>query len=185
MVAIRLRRAGSKKRPFFRVVVTDSRAARDSSFVEILGHYNPRTKPALVDVQKERVDYWISKGAQPSDSVRTLIARHLTPVRGRRRRAGGRRGQVSADAAAATGVRAVVEVLARALTDRPDEVRVVESQHEKTTLVELYVAPQRHRQGDRPAGPDRGRAADAGRDGRRARRQDRSRSRFGRRGNTR
>lgn len=80
MVAIRLRRAGSKKRPFFRVVVTDSRAARDSSFVEILGHYNPRTKPALVDIKQDRVDYWISKGAQPSDSVRTLIARHLTPV---------------------------------------------------------------------------------------------------------
>ena len=78
MVAIRLRRAGSKKRPFFRVVVTDSRAARDSSFVEILGHYNPRTKPALVDIQPERVAYWISKGARPSDSVRTLIARHLT-----------------------------------------------------------------------------------------------------------
>ena len=56
MVAIRLRRAGSKKRPFFRVVVTDSRAARDSSFVEILGHYNPRTKPAVVQVDKERVD---------------------------------------------------------------------------------------------------------------------------------
>jgi small subunit ribosomal protein S16 len=80
MVAIRLRRAGSKKRPYFRIVVTDSRAARDSSFVEILGHYNPRTRPALVDIQQERVDYWISKGAQPSDSVRTLIKRHLTPV---------------------------------------------------------------------------------------------------------
>lgn len=80
MVAIRLRRAGSKKRPFFRVVVTDSRAARDSSFVEILGHYNPRSKPAVVQVDKERVDYWLSKGAQPSDSVRTLIARHLTPA---------------------------------------------------------------------------------------------------------
>ena len=80
MVAIRLRRAGSKKRPFFRVVVTDSRAARDSSFVEILGHYNPRTRPAVVQVNKERVDYWISKGAQASDSVRTLIARHLTPA---------------------------------------------------------------------------------------------------------
>jgi small subunit ribosomal protein S16 len=79
MVVIRLRRAGSKKRPFFRVVVTDSRAARDSSFVEILGHYNPRTKPALVDVNKERVDYWLSKGAQPSNSVRTLMARHLNP----------------------------------------------------------------------------------------------------------
>jgi small subunit ribosomal protein S16 len=78
MVAIRLRRAGSKKRPFFRVVVTDARAARDSSFVEILGHYNPRTKPALVDVNRERVDFWLKRGAQPSDTVRTLIARHLT-----------------------------------------------------------------------------------------------------------
>jgi len=79
MVAIRLRRAGSKKRPFFRVVVTDSRSARDSSFVEILGHYNPRTKPAVVDINKERVDYWLGQGARPSDSVRTLMARHLTP----------------------------------------------------------------------------------------------------------
>ncbi len=78
MVVIRMRRAGSKKRPFFRIVVTDSRAARDSSFVEILGHYNPRTKPALVDIDKERLGYWVSRGAQPSDSVRTLIARHLT-----------------------------------------------------------------------------------------------------------
>lgn len=79
MLAIRLRRAGSKKRPFFRVVVADSRAARDSSFVEILGHYNPRTKPALVDVNRERVDYWLGMGARPSDTVRTLMARHLTP----------------------------------------------------------------------------------------------------------
>ena len=75
MVVIRMRRAGSKKRPFFRVVVTDSRAARDSSFVEILGHYNPRSKPAVVDIDKERVAYWIGKGAQPSDSVRTLVDR--------------------------------------------------------------------------------------------------------------
>jgi len=80
MVAIRLRRAGSKKRPFFRVVVTDSRTARDSSFVEILGHYNPRSKPAVVHVDKARVDHWLQKGAQPSHSVRTLIARHLTPA---------------------------------------------------------------------------------------------------------
>ena len=78
MVVIRLRRAGSKKRPFFRVVVSDSRAAADSSFVEILGHYNPRTRPAIVNVDRERVDFWIKQGAQPSDSVRTLIARHLT-----------------------------------------------------------------------------------------------------------
>jgi len=80
MLAIRLRRAGSKKRPFFRVVVADSRAARDSSFVEILGHYNPRSRPAVVKVDTARVDYWLSKGARPSDSVRTLIARHLTAM---------------------------------------------------------------------------------------------------------
>ena len=78
MVVIRLRRAGSKKRPSFRVVVTDSRWARDSSFVESLGHYNPRTKPAVVNIDKERIQYWLKRGAQPSDSVRTLIARHLT-----------------------------------------------------------------------------------------------------------
>jgi small subunit ribosomal protein S16 len=78
MLAIRLRRAGSKKRPFFRVVVTDSRNARDGRFVEILGHYNPRSKPAAVDVDGEKVKAWIAKGAQPSDSVRTLIAHHLT-----------------------------------------------------------------------------------------------------------
>jgi small subunit ribosomal protein S16 len=80
MVVLRLRRAGSKKRPFFRVVVTDSRSARDSSFIEILGHYNPRTRPAVVQVDRERVNYWLHKGAQPSHSVRTLIARHLTPA---------------------------------------------------------------------------------------------------------
>jgi small subunit ribosomal protein S16 len=80
MVAIRMRRAGSKKRPFFRIVVTDSRTARDSSFVEIVGHYNPRMKPALVKIDTERVRYWIGKGAQPSDSVRTLMARHQTPA---------------------------------------------------------------------------------------------------------
>jgi small subunit ribosomal protein S16 len=80
MLVIRLRRAGSKKRPFFRVVVADSRGAADSSFVEIIGHYNPRTKPAIVKVNQERVAYWVGKGAQPSDSVRTLLARHLTPA---------------------------------------------------------------------------------------------------------
>jgi small subunit ribosomal protein S16 len=61
-------------------VVADSRGACDSSFVEILGHYNPRTKPAIVKVDAERVQYWLQHGAQPSDSVRTLMARHLTPV---------------------------------------------------------------------------------------------------------
>lgn len=75
MLAIRLRRTGSKKRPFFRVVVTDSRAARDSSFVEVLGYYNPRTKPETLDLKRDRLDHWIKVGAVPSDTVRTLVAR--------------------------------------------------------------------------------------------------------------
>jgi small subunit ribosomal protein S16 len=75
MLVIRLRRTGSKKRPFFRVVVTDSRAARDSSFVEVLGHYNPRTKPETLELSRDRLDHWIKAGAVPSDTVRTLVAR--------------------------------------------------------------------------------------------------------------
>jgi small subunit ribosomal protein S16 len=78
MLAIRMRRMGSKKRPTFRVVVIDSRSARDSSFVEVIGHYNPRTKPASVKLDKERIDYWVGKGALLSDTVRTLLARHVT-----------------------------------------------------------------------------------------------------------
>ena len=76
MLAIRLRRAGSKKRPFFRVVVMDAQAARDSSFVEVLGHYNPRTKPETLKLARERYDFWVKQGAQPSDTVRTLIGRN-------------------------------------------------------------------------------------------------------------
>ena len=76
MLVIRIRKAGSKKRPFFRVVVADSRAARDSSFVEIVGHYNPRAKPAKVEIDRERVAHWVDRGAKLSDTVRTLLARH-------------------------------------------------------------------------------------------------------------
>jgi small subunit ribosomal protein S16 len=75
MLVIRLRRTGSKKRAYFRVVVTDSRAARDSSFVEVLGHYNPRTTPEKLVLDRERLAHWVKVGAQPSDSVRTLVAR--------------------------------------------------------------------------------------------------------------
>ena len=78
MLVIRMRKMGSKKRPFFRVVVTDSRTARDSSFVEIVGHYNPRTKPAKVEMKRDRIDYWVGKGAQLSDTVRTLLKRHMS-----------------------------------------------------------------------------------------------------------
>lgn len=75
MVVIRLRRAGSKNRPFFRIVVTESKSAREGRFVEVVGHYNPRTKPERVEIDRERLAHWTSAGAQLSDTVRTLIDR--------------------------------------------------------------------------------------------------------------
>ena len=79
MLAIRLRRMGSKKRVYYRVVVTDSRTARDSSFVEVLGHYNPRTRPEQLELNRERLDHWVKLGARPSDTIRTLVKR-MPPV---------------------------------------------------------------------------------------------------------
>jgi small subunit ribosomal protein S16 len=78
MLSIRMRRTGSKKRPFFRIVVSEARSKKEGQFIDILGFYNPRTKPAVVEIDKEKIASWIAKGARPSDSVRTLLARHLT-----------------------------------------------------------------------------------------------------------
>ena len=80
MLAIRLRRAGSKGRPFFRIVVTEAKTAREGRFVEVLGHYNPRTKPERVQIDRDRLAHWLSVGAAPSDTVRTLIDRMPAPV---------------------------------------------------------------------------------------------------------
>ena len=78
MLSIRMTRMGSKKKQYFRVVVTEGRSALQSSFVENLGTYNPRVKPAKVEINRERIQYWLVKGARPSDSVRTLLAKHVT-----------------------------------------------------------------------------------------------------------
>lgn len=73
MLMIRLSRFGKKKHPFYRVVVTEKTRPRNGRFVEIVGTYDPQKKPALVDFKTERVEYWLSKGAQPSDTVRSLL----------------------------------------------------------------------------------------------------------------
>ena len=132
MLAIRLRRTGSKKRPFFRVVVTDSRAARDSSFVEVLGHYNPRTKPGDAEAR--------SRAAGALAETGRAAVRHRADAASR---ACLRRTVAAAGGAARVVSRArdVVEVVARALADRPDAVRVTEREHTGQTLVELFMAP--------------------------------------------
>ena len=78
MLSIRMTRVGSKKKPFFRLVVSEARSAIQSDVIDNVGTYNPRSKPAKVELNKERIAHWISKGAKPSDSVRTLLKRHLT-----------------------------------------------------------------------------------------------------------
>ena len=75
MLAIRLRRTGTTKRPYYRVVVTDSRSWRDGRFVEVLGHYDPRHSPVVVKIDRERARFWIEKGARPTDTVRGLLRR--------------------------------------------------------------------------------------------------------------
>ena len=73
MLSIRLRRTGSSKKPYYRVVVAESTNWRDGRFVEVLGHYDPRRNPAVVTIDSERANYWISKGAQPSETVASLL----------------------------------------------------------------------------------------------------------------
>jgi len=73
LLAIRLTRMGAKKKPFYRIVVVEKRSKRDGSYVESLGHYDPCRNPADIKIDRERVDYWLARGAQPSETVRSLI----------------------------------------------------------------------------------------------------------------
>ena len=73
MLAIRLTRIGAKKKPSYRVVVIEKQQARDGRPLETVGFYNPRTQPATIQLNRERIQYWIGKGAQPSETVRGLL----------------------------------------------------------------------------------------------------------------
>ena len=78
MLSIRMTRVGSKKKPYFRVVLSEARSGLQGDVIENLGTYNPRSKPAQVVLNKERIQHWLGNGAKPSDSVRTLLSKHLT-----------------------------------------------------------------------------------------------------------
>ena len=73
MVKIRLRRVGTKHKPIYRVVVADSRSPRDGRFIEVIGHYNPLPDPATFDIDEAKALKWLSVGAQPTDTVRSLL----------------------------------------------------------------------------------------------------------------
>ena len=78
-VAIRLRREGALNRPYFKVVVADKRSPRDGKFIEIVGTYDPKKRGNNSTLKLDRVEYWLSKGAQPSDTVRSLIKKNKNP----------------------------------------------------------------------------------------------------------
>src|SRR2546421_10033464 len=78
-VSIRLRREGSLNRPYYKVVVTDSRSPRDGKFIEIVGTYDPKKTGHNSTLKLDRIDHWLSKGAQPSDTVRSLIKKNKNP----------------------------------------------------------------------------------------------------------
>ncbi|MEY2482170.1 MAG: small subunit ribosomal protein [Verrucomicrobiota bacterium] len=75
-VSIRLRREGAKNRPYYKVVVADSRSPRDGKFIELIGTYDPKKPDHNSTLKLDRIDHWISKGAQPSDTVRSLIKKN-------------------------------------------------------------------------------------------------------------
>jgi small subunit ribosomal protein S16 len=75
MVKIKLRRVGATKQPSYRLVVADSRTARDGAFVDIIGHYNPRTQPEELVIQEEKAINWLKKGAQPTETVARLLTK--------------------------------------------------------------------------------------------------------------
>ena len=128
-VKIRLRRMGKKKQPHYRIVVADSRSPRDGRFVEILGYYNPITRPARLKVDLERVDYWLDEGAIASPTVDSLVAKARIGGDGKvalaGALAGGEADEAAAEAAsapeAAPEAETVAEVAAEAASEAASE----------------------------------------------------------------
>jgi small subunit ribosomal protein S16 len=81
-VRVRLTRVGSKKNPIWRVVVSDQRSPRDGRFIETIGHYNPQTDPSTIVIDEERFQHWVSRGAQPTNTVKQLVKAHAKGVAG-------------------------------------------------------------------------------------------------------
>ena len=158
MLAIRLRLDGLKKRSYFRVVVTDSRAARDSSFVEVLGHYNPSTTPEKLVLNRERLEHWVKVGRAAVRLGQDARGAHAG-------RAGGGRGRTTRVVSRA---RDVVEVVAKTLADHPGAVRGDRARRTRArrssssswrpVIWAASSAGRAHRAGDADAGERDGRA---------------------------
>jgi len=146
-VKIRLARAGAKKAPFYRVVAADSRAPRDGRFIEILGRYNPRTDPSTIELNVEKIDAWIAKGAQLSETVEKLLAIAKNPEAAApaKESALSKKAQAKAEAEAKAAAQApaAVEAPAEAVVEEaPEPEAVVEDVTEPEAVVEEAAEPE-------------------------------------------
>jgi len=115
LLRIRLRRTGKKKQAHYRVVIADQRAPRDGDFIEVVGHYNPRTQPSTIVLDEERVKHWLSVGAQPTETVhRVLHKAGLTEVEPPKRMTKPSRAEQEAAEAAARAEQEAAEAAAAA-----------------------------------------------------------------------
>jgi small subunit ribosomal protein S16 len=138
MVKIRLRRVGAKKQPSYRVVIADSRSPRGGRFIETVGFYNPRTEPPTVEIKEERVLYWLSHGAQPTEAVSGLLTQLGTTDRLARYKSGEALDVLLAEAAAAQEklaeesrapeIKAEAEEIARAAAEEVAEAEIEEEE---------------------------------------------------------
>ena len=138
-VAIRLRREGALNRPYFKVVVADKRSPRDGKFIEIVGTYDPKKRGMNSTLKLERIEYWISKGAQPSDTVRSLIKKNKNPEAAAKKAAAieAKKASKPKAAAAETGAAASTEPVAA----EPAAAPAVESKAASAPEAEGASAP--------------------------------------------
>lgn len=138
MVRIRLRRSGSKRQPHYRIVVANQRNKRDGRYIEIVGYYNPRTQPETVEYKEDRVLYWLSVGAQPSDGVDKFFERNGTMDRLARLRAGEEMAALVAEAEAAKIERGEISTKTRyEAANKPQPEPVAEIVDEVAAEVEV------------------------------------------------
>ncbi|TMC49668.1 MAG: 30S ribosomal protein S16 [Chloroflexi bacterium] len=132
MVKIRLKRMGAKKRPFYRLVVADSRSPRDGKFIEEIGFYDPLPNPARVQVDADKVREWMRRGARPSDIARKLLEREGILQRTARPRAAAKPAAEAAAPAAAESPAAVAEAPAAEAAETPASEAEVEAVKEES-----------------------------------------------------
>lgn len=133
-VKIRLRRVGKKKQPIYKVVAADSRSPRDGKFLEDVGLYNPLTKPHTVDLKEERVMYWLDKGAQPTDTVKSLLRQKGITLKRELKRRGLSEEQISTEL---DNWRKMQEAKITAKTSKKKSKKSAEQKGEEVSKVEI------------------------------------------------